>query len=82
MESTSCIRRDRPAHYRIRVQGVLDPTWSDTVHGMVISTERADLAPPMTLLAGELIDQAALMGVLNLVYDLGLPLLSVEWVEG
>ncbi len=31
-----------------------------------------------TVLTGEFQDQAALTGVLNTLYDLGLPLLSVE----
>jgi len=33
------------------------------------------------MLSGELQDQAALVGVLNTLYDLGLPLLSVEWLD-
>jgi hypothetical protein len=32
----------------------------------------------ITVLSGELVDQAALMGVLNAVYDLGHTLLKVE----
>jgi len=34
--------------------------------------------PPTTLLVGELIDQAALVGVLNTLYEWHLPVLSVE----
>ena len=34
--------------------------------------------PPVTTLTGQVLDQAALMGVLNRLYDLCLPLLSVE----
>jgi hypothetical protein len=34
--------------------------------------------PVMTLLEGELLDQAALAGVLTTLYDLHLPVLSVE----
>jgi hypothetical protein len=32
----------------------------------------------VTTLSGQAVDQAALMGLLNSLYDLGLPLLSVE----
>ncbi|HSN75491.1 MAG TPA: hypothetical protein VL334_10475, partial [Anaerolineae bacterium] len=35
---------------------------------------------PVTVLSGQFQDQAALAGVLNTLYDLGLPLLSVECV--
>jgi hypothetical protein len=37
---------------------------------------------PVTTLTGNLPDQAALAGVLNLLYDLGLPLLAVEALPG
>ena len=35
----------------------------------------------LTTLSGSLVDQAALYGVLNALYDMHLPLLSVECVE-
>jgi hypothetical protein len=34
--------------------------------------------PPVTTLSGELSDQAALCGVLNTLYELHLPLLTVK----
>jgi len=67
-----------PATYRICVQGHLDEKWSDYVQGMSISTEYDDSQNPVTTLAGQLLDQAALMGVLNALYDCHLPILSVE----
>ena len=36
---------------------------------------------PVTILTGILVDQAALNGVINTLYDLGCPLLLVECVE-
>jgi hypothetical protein len=36
---------------------------------------------PVTTLTGVLIDQAALIGVINSLHDSGCPLLSVECVE-
>ena len=35
----------------------------------------------VSMLTGELVDQAALFGVLNNLYMLGLPLLSVEFID-
>jgi hypothetical protein len=35
----------------------------------------------VTILKGRLVDQAALLGVLNNAYDLGFPLLSVKCLE-
>jgi hypothetical protein len=34
----------------------------------------------VTVLFGPLVDQAALLGVLNALYELGLPLLSVDYL--
>jgi hypothetical protein len=61
-------------YYYIRVQGHLDTTWSEWLDGMSIT----NAAKGETVLAGELVDQAALYGVLNKVRDLGLPLLTVR----
>ena len=36
---------------------------------------------PMTTLTGQLIDQSALIGVINSLYDFGYPILLVECVE-
>jgi hypothetical protein len=36
---------------------------------------------PVTILKGEVLDQAALVGLINRLYGLGLPLISVEWVR-
>jgi hypothetical protein len=46
---------------------------------MQISTEAGNEQLSVTTLRGAVADQAALMGVLNLTYDLGMVLLSVEY---
>ena len=76
------VRRDAPATYRIQIQGCLDASWSDRLGGMTISTAQPAGEVPVTTLAGKLVDQAALGGVLSTVYELGYPLLSVERLEG
>jgi hypothetical protein len=68
---------DRPATYQISVQGMIDPNWSDRLAGMTIGLVREEVCPPVTTLKGELSDQAALAGVLNTLYELHLPILSV-----
>lgn len=65
---------DRPVHYEIRVRGVLDRHWSGWFDGLEVSSD----APGQTLIAGPVVDQAALHGLLAKVRDLGLPLLSVR----
>ena len=75
---TTKLEVSAPATYRICIQGYLDKKWSDYVQGMTISTECDESQRPVTTLTGQLLDQAALMGVLNALYDHHLPLLSVE----
>ena len=69
---------DSPATYRIRVKGYLDSTWSDRLGGLAITSTSVDDEPAVTTLQGQQRDQAALSGVLNALYNLQLPLLSVE----
>jgi hypothetical protein len=72
---------DRPATYQIQVPGELDESWSDWVAGMTITVESEGEGPPVTTLTGT-IDQAALQGLLRRLYSLGLPLISVNHIEG
>ena len=71
------LSQDNPTTYRIQVQGSLDQRWADYLGGMHISVNR-EIEPPVTTLSGQVLDQAALMGVLNGLYDLGFSLLYVE----
>jgi hypothetical protein len=72
---------DRPATYQIQVPGELDESWSDWIQGMTIAVESEGEGPPVTILTGT-IDQAALQGLLRRLYSLGLPLISVNRIEG
>jgi len=71
---------DRPVSYQIKVPGHLDESWSDWAGGMTITVEREGDDPPVTTLTGT-IDQAALHGLLRRLYSLGLPLISVDYVD-
>ena len=64
--------------YRIRVKGHLDCRWSYCLGGLAVHLQEDGT----TLLAGQVIDQAALYGVIIRIRDLGLPLLSVNRVVG
>lgn len=69
---------DAPAHYRICAQGRFSPSWLDMLSGeWIIAGHPAD-RPGATTLVGRVLDQAALMGVLEQLYSLGLPLLLIE----
>ena len=67
---------DNAANYQIQVQGVLHKHWSDSLGGLAIDVNR-DREAPVSTLTGPVKDQAALLGILNNLYDLGFPLLFV-----
>jgi hypothetical protein len=62
-----------PAIYRIRIQGQIDSQWADWFDEMTITLEEDG----NTLLTGQVIDQAALHGLLKKIRDLGMPLVSI-----
>lgn len=65
---------DQATVYHIRIKGHLDQQWAGWFEGLTITLqENGD-----TLLSGQLVDQAALHGLLKKIRDLGLPLLSVN----
>ena len=64
--------------YELRLQGHLADRWSAWFDGLTL-TRAGD---GTTLIAGEVVDQAALHGLLQRVRDTGLPLVSVEHVAG
>jgi len=66
-----------PTVYEVRIRGSLDEQWSDWFGGLQIEPQPHG----ETLLTGQLADQAALHGLLDRVFDLGLVLLSVRCIE-
>ena len=75
------INRLEPAVYRIRIQGILDKNLSDYYGGMTIEHEGEPKQYAITILMGKLSVQSALIGVLNSLFDIGYPILSVEYLE-
>jgi hypothetical protein len=70
-------RPDATPRYEIRLRGRLPARWAAWVDGMTLTTTDDGT----TVLAGPVIDQAALHGVLQKVRDLGLPLISLTALD-
>ena len=72
---------DGSVKYQIKVPGELGDSWSEWDGGMTIAIESKGDGPPITILTGTF-DQAKLQSLLRRLYSLGLPLISVVWLEG
>jgi hypothetical protein len=63
--------------YEIRLTGHLDARWTAWFDGLTVIYENDGT----TVISGQIVDQAALHGLLQRVRDLGLPLVSVKRVD-
>ena len=79
---TNHVKFEGPATYCIVVKGGREERLSDRLAGMRITSESRGDEKPVTSLAGRLLDQAQLSGVLNALYEIHLPILSVEVLDG
>ena len=70
-----------PAIYRIRIEGCIDPKWSSRLEGMNITPSNSERGQKESILVGRLADQSALAGILNTLYEMHRPVLSVECLE-
>lgn len=65
--------RHQPVSYQIWLEGQLDPNWADWLGDFTITCENGN-----TCLRGVFIDQAALRGLVDHLWDFNLTLLSLE----
>lgn len=69
---------DQPAEYRIAILGPLEDQLVERLGDLRVSRERTQAGEEVSILYGELADQAALIGVLVQLYNRGHCLLSLE----
>lgn len=67
-----------PARFEIQVQGKVPGSWADRFGEMRVTSYDPGDGGAVSVLIGRVQDQAALMGVLQSLYGLQLPLISVE----
>ena len=72
--------------YQVRVEGRIGQRWLAWFDGLAVSatdedTGQAGRSPAITTLTGAMPDQAALAGLLQKLYSLGLPLVEVRRKE-
>ena len=80
-ESTKTIDLSLPVNLKIEVNGFIDDWFTDYFGGFSISNKIIDNGKTISCLTGKVSDQAALMGILNLLYEMRFPILSVKTVS-
>jgi hypothetical protein len=75
--TTTGWKRPDGDRYELRVQGLLGPGWEPYFDGLAV--ERCD--DGTSLISGAVVDQAALHGLLHLLRDIGLPLVSLTRID-
>lgn len=69
------------AIYKIVVKGEIRENMSERLWGLQVNIKRSDNHKPITSLVGHIKDQAALAGVLNMIYDMHLTVISVNMLS-
>lgn len=69
-----------PGIYAIHIAGRVDKSWADRLGGLSVAYIEEG-SQPVTVLKGSLPDQAALLGVLNTLYNLRYPVLFVRYLR-
>jgi hypothetical protein len=79
-EIKSRLTLTQPTTYQIKVPGHLGESWSEWSDGMLISIDSLKDGAQITTLTGTF-GQAGLHGLLSQLYAMGLPLISLIWME-
>jgi hypothetical protein len=69
---------DLPLQYQIQVKGIVDASWFDYYDNMVLELDDEGEQRPLSTLTGSVPDQAALISILTLLYNMRYPLINVE----
>ena len=72
---------DMTVSYRICITGVLESSWSERLWGFSSSPVELEGESEQTALVGEVADQAALIGIINALYNMGHSVVSVEQIH-
>ena len=72
---------EETSEYEIIVRGELHESWSNWLEDMKVQPVKNPNGEIMTILSGNIQDQAALRGTLNKIWDMHLTLISVNRMQ-
>jgi hypothetical protein len=71
----------KPAIYKIVVKGEIVNGWPERLWGLQVHKEKEKDRIPISSLVGQIADQSALSGILNMLYEKHLILISVNMLS-
>jgi phage protein U len=80
-ERKAALQFSGTASYRIVIQGKLDEHWAGKFGSMTICVQDVNRVNMQSILEGEIADQAQLSGILNTLYEMHLPIISLELIS-
>ena len=78
MEQLPPVPLDEPATYRIQITGCLESDLAERRWGLTAKPVKKRGKPEQTVLFGEVADQAALVGIINALYNYGHTVVKVK----
>lgn len=79
MSTLQPLALDQPALYQIKVQGRINGEYGRWIEGKTVEVSEGETV--VTTVVARVVDQAELHGILQALYALGLPLLSLLRLE-
>ncbi len=71
-----------PSQCRITVRGAVDAKWVNSIMDMMVDARVADGAVQTTTLLGHPIDLGAFLGAVQMLVDMGFPVMDCEYHQG
>ncbi len=71
----------KPAIYKIKVEGILKENWIKNFQGLRINIDRSLSGKPISVITGQINDQSALAGLLDTLYNFNMTILSVNMLK-
>jgi hypothetical protein len=72
---------DNPGVYAIYIAGKVESGWVECLGGLMVRYEEDSSGASISVLKGSLPDQAALFGILTVLYNARFPLLFVRYLR-
>jgi hypothetical protein len=70
-----------PAFYQIKIKGTLHPRWLNQFGDLTLDVAHRVGCHSFSIIRGEISDQAQLIGILNSLHKLHLPVVEVRWLS-